>query len=152
MAGTIGSVGSRNYIRYDSGAQLLDQAQETRVHVPAPLIPLHENGIILSVVRPLMSGKEASVFIVETREGRCVAKVYKEANNRSFRQRSAYSEGRTVRNSRQARAMAKGSKYGKALLEAEWQNAEVSALYRLHDAGVRVPTPYHFAVPTLNKS
>jgi RIO kinase 1 len=74
-----------------------------------------------------------------------VAKVYKEANNRSFRQRSAYAEGRTVRNSRQARAMAKGSKYGKSLLEAEWQNAEVSALYRLHDAGVRVPAPYHFS-------
>jgi len=115
------------------------------VHIPTPLIPLYDDGIILSVVRPLMSGKEASIFIVETREGRCVAKVYKEANNRSFRQRSAYSEGRTVRNTRQQRAMAKGSRYGKALLEAEWQNAEVSALYRLHDAGVRVPTPYHYS-------
>jgi RIO kinase 1 len=115
------------------------------VHIPDPLIPLFDDGIIISVVRPLMSGKEASVFIVETREGECVAKVYKEANNRSFRQRSAYAEGRTVRNTRQARAMAKGSKYGKSLLEAEWQNAEVSALYRLHDAGVRVPTPYHFS-------
>jgi RIO kinase 1 len=115
------------------------------VQVPEPLVPLFDDGVILSVVRPLMSGKEASVFIVETREGRCVAKVYKEANNRSFRQRSDYAEGRTVRNSRQARAMAKGSKYGKSLLEAEWQNAEVSALYRLHDAGVRVPAPYHFS-------
>ena len=115
------------------------------MNVPAPLVPLYDNGVILEVIRPLMSGKEASVFIVETREGRCVAKVYKEANNRSFRQRAAYSEGRTVRNSRQARAMAKGSKYGKALLESEWQNAEVSALYRLHDAGVRVPTPHHFS-------
>lgn len=115
------------------------------MHVPAPLTPLFDDGVILSVVRPLMSGKEASVFIVETREGRCVAKVYKEANNRSFRQRAAYSEGRTVRNTRQQRAMAKGSRYGKALLEAEWQNAEVKALYRLHDAGVRVPTPYHFS-------
>jgi len=115
------------------------------LQVPAPLTPLYDDGVILSVVRPLMSGKEASVFIVETREGRCVAKVYKEANNRSFRQRSAYSEGRTVRNTRQQRAMAKGSKYGKALLEAEWQNAEVRALYRLHQAGVRVPTPFHYS-------
>ena len=64
-----------------------------------------------------------------------VAKVYKDAKNRSFRQRADYTEGRTVRNTRQARAMAKGSKYGKALLEAEWQQAEVSALYRLHAAG-----------------
>ena len=99
----------------------------------------------LSVTRPLMSGKEASVFLVETRDGACVAKVYKDAKNRSFRQRADYTEGRTVRNTRQARAMAKGSKYGKALLEAEWQQAEVSALYRLHAAGVRVPSPYHYS-------
>jgi len=92
-----------------------------------------------------MSGKEASVILVETRDGACVAKVYKEANNRSFRQRADYTEGRRVRNSRQQRAMTKGSKYGKALIEAEWQQAEVSALYRLHAAGVRVPTPFHYS-------
>jgi len=114
------------------------------MHVPSPLLPLFDDGIIQEVIRPLMSGKEASVYMVRAQDRVCVAKVYKEANNRSFRQRSAYSEGRTVRNTRQRRAMAKGSKYGKALIEAEWQNAEVSALYRLHDAGVRVPTPFHF--------
>ena len=41
--------------------------------------------------------------------------------------------------------MTKGSKYGKALLEAQWQNAEVNALYRLANAGVRVPTPLHYS-------
>ena len=115
------------------------------MNIPSPLLPLYDDGFILSVTRPLMSGKEASVFLVETRDGTCVAKVYKEAKNRSFRQRADYTEGRRVRNSRQQRAMAKGSKYGKALLEAEWQQAEVSALYRLHAAGVRVPTPYHYS-------
>ena len=114
------------------------------MHVPSHLIPLFDDGIIQEVIRPLMSGKEASVYMVRAQNQVCVAKVYKEANNRSFRQRSAYAEGRAVRNTRQRRAMAKGSKYGKALLEAEWQNAEVSSLYRLHDAGVRVPIPYHF--------
>ena len=114
------------------------------MHVPPPLIPLFDDGLIQEVIRPLMSGKEASVYMVRAQNQVCVAKVYKEANNRSFRQRSAYAEGRAVRNTRQRRAMAKGSKYGKALLEAEWQNAEVSSLYRLHEAGVRVPTPYHF--------
>lgn len=114
------------------------------MHVPSYLIPLFDDGIILEVIRPLMSGKEASVYMVRTQSQICVAKVYKEANNRSFRQRSAYAEGRSVRNTRQRRAMAKGSKYGKTLLEAEWQNAEVSSLYRLHDVGVRVPIPYHF--------
>ena len=115
------------------------------MNIPAPLLPLFDDGFILSVTRPLMSGKEASVFLVETREGQCVAKVYKEAQNRSFRQRADYTEGRTVRNTRQQRAMAKGSKYGKSLMEAEWQQAEVSALYRLHAAKVRVPTPFHYS-------
>ncbi len=115
------------------------------MNVPEPLLPLYDDGFILSVTRPLMSGKEASVYLVETREGQCVAKVYKDAKNRSFRQRADYTEGRQVRNSRQQRAMAKGSKYGKALIETEWQQAEVSALYRLHEAGVRVPTPFHYS-------
>jgi RIO kinase 1 len=115
------------------------------MNIPSSLLPLFDDGFIVSVTRPLMSGKEASVFLVETREGLCVAKVYKDAQNRSFRQRADYTEGRTVRNTRQQRAMAKGSKYGKSLLEAEWQQAEVSALYRLHAAKVRVPTPFHYS-------
>jgi RIO kinase 1 len=104
-----------------------------------------EAGTIEEVLRPLMSGKEAAVFLVRSEGELRVAKVYKDAHHRSFRQRSQYSEGRTVRNSRQRRAMAKGSRYGKALLEQAWQNAEVDALYRLHHAGVRVPTPYEFS-------
>ncbi len=92
-----------------------------------------------------MAGKEASVYVVQSEGEQRVAKVYKSAQERSFRQRSQYSEGRTVRNSRQRRAMAKGSRYGKSLLEAAWQNAEVDALFRLHGAGVRVPVPYHFS-------
>jgi RIO kinase 1 len=115
------------------------------MHIPDPLLPLFDDGIIHEVIRPLMSGKEAAVFVVRAGDQLCVAKVYKDAQNRSFRQRSAYAEGRTVRNTRQQRAMAKGSRYGKALLEAEWQNSEVNALYRLHDAGVRVPTPMHYS-------
>jgi RIO kinase 1 len=92
-----------------------------------------------------MSGKEASVYVVvASGEIRCV-KVYKEANNRSFQQRSQYQEGRKVKNSRRARAMKKRSDYGRRELEAEWQNAEVDALYQLSGAGVRVPTPYYFS-------
>jgi RIO kinase 1 len=115
------------------------------MNIPDALGPLFDDGLLDEVIRPLMSGKEASVYLVRSRGELCVAKVYKEAQNRSFRQRSAYAEGRQVRNSRQRRAMEKGSKYGKALLEAEWQNSEVQALYRLHQAGVRVPVPYHHA-------
>jgi RIO kinase 1 len=70
--------------------------------------------------------------------------VYKEANKRSFRQAVDYTENRKTKNSRQARAMAKGSKFGRQMQEEAWQSAEVDALYRLAAAGVRVPTPYNF--------
>jgi RIO kinase 1 len=109
---------------------------------PPRLIPLLEDGVIDEVIRPLMSGKEASVFVVRCgNEIRC-AKVYKDANKRSFKQAVTYQEGRKVRNSRRARAMEKGSKYGKKQQEELWQNAEVDALYQLANAGVRVPQPY----------
>ena len=113
--------------------------------IPDRLLPLLEQGLIHEVIRPLMSGKEAAVYVVAAQDGICVAKVYKDAEHRSFRQRSAYIEGRQVRNSRQRRAMEKGSKYGKEQTEAAWQNAEVDALYKLHAAGLRVPRPIMFS-------
>ncbi len=111
---------------------------------PKRLQILIDEGLIDSVQRQLMSGKEAQVFVVQSGgETRC-AKVYKEATNRSFRQAVDYTENRKVKNSRQARAMAKGTKFGRESQEAAWQSAEVDALYRLAGAGVRVPQPYNF--------
>ncbi|PZW67182.1 RIO kinase 1 [Pseudomonas sp. URMO17WK12:I1] len=111
---------------------------------PKRIEPLVEDGLVDEVIRPLMSGKEAAVYVVRCgSELRC-AKVYKEANKRGFRQAAEYQEGRKVRNSRDARAMAKGSKYGRKNQEDNWQNAEVAALFRLANAGVRVPKPYDF--------
>jgi len=112
--------------------------------IPKRLGPLLEDGLIDGVVRQLMSGKEAMVFVVHCGDEIRCAKVYKEANKRSFRQAVDYTENRKTKNSRQARAMAKGSKYGREMQEAAWQSAEVDALYRLAAAGVRVPTPYNF--------
>jgi RIO kinase 1 len=111
---------------------------------PPRLQSLIEEGLIDSVVRQLMSGKEAMVFVVRNGEHTLCAKIYKETNNRSFRQAVDYTENRKVKNSRSARAMAKGSKFGRQEQEAAWQSAEVDALYRLAAAGVRVPQPYNF--------
>lgn len=112
--------------------------------IPHRLQPLLEDGLIDTVSRQLMSGKEAMVFVVQCgNEVRC-AKVYKEANQRSFRQSVDYTENRKVKNSRQARAMAKGTRYGREAQEEAWRSAEVDALYRLARAGVRVPVPYNF--------
>jgi RIO kinase 1 len=111
---------------------------------PKRLKSLIEEGLIDAVVRQLTSGKEAMVYVVRCGdEARC-AKVYKEATQRSFRQAVDYSENRKVRNSRQARAMAKGTRFGRQAQEAAWQSAEVDALYRLAAAGVRVPRPHNF--------
>ncbi|MGJ0516089.1 MAG: PA4780 family RIO1-like protein kinase [Methylomicrobium sp.] len=111
---------------------------------PKTLEPLVEAGLIDEVMRPLKSGKEAAVYVVSAEgEIRC-AKVYKEAGKRGFHKQAEYREGRKTRNSRQARAMQKNTRYGRDQQEALWQNAEVDALYRLADAGVRVPKPHNF--------
>ena len=112
--------------------------------VPARLQNLVAEGLIDGVSRQLKSGKEADVYVVRCGGEACVAKVYKEAQQRSFRQAVDYTENRKVRNSRQARAMAKGTKFGREQQEAAWQSAEVDALYRLAAAGVRVPRPLNF--------
>jgi RIO kinase 1 len=111
---------------------------------PARLQTLQDEGLIDSVQRQLMSGKEATVYVVRCGDEIRCAKVYKEANNRSFRQAVDYTENRKVKNSRQARAIAKGTRFGRESQEAAWQSAEVDALYRLAAAGVRVPQPFNF--------
>ncbi len=109
---------------------------------PKRLAGLVEEGLVNEVIAQLMSGKEATVYVVRCGEKICCAKAYKEVNQRSFRKSSSYQEGRKVKNSRQARAMEKGSRYGRKMQEEVWQNAEVDALYKLAAAGVRVPQPH----------
>ena len=111
---------------------------------PAGLQPLIDDGIVDEVILALKSGKEASVYVVRCgTEIRC-AKVYKDMGQRSFQQRAQYQEGRKVRGSRQARAMSRSTRYGRKEQESVWKNAEVSALYQLTAAGVRVPKPYGY--------
>jgi RIO kinase 1 len=110
--------------------------------VPKRLVPLIEEGLIDEVISQLMSGKEATVYIVRSGDQIRCAKVYKDVKQRSFRQATTYLEGRKVQNSRQQRAMEKGSRYGREVQEKLWQTAEVDALFRLANVGVRVPRPY----------
>ena len=112
--------------------------------IPKSLVSLVQDGLIDEVIRPLKSGKEAAVYVVLSEgEIRC-AKVYKDIKQRGFHKQAQYQEGRKVRNSRQERALNKGSKFGREQQEELWQNAEVDALYRLAAVGVRVPQPYNF--------
>jgi RIO kinase 1 len=114
------------------------------MRIPEALQVLLDDGIIDEVRRQLKSGKEASVYVVRCGlEVRC-AKVYKDMGTRSFQARAQYQEGRKVRGSRQARAMAKSTSYGRKEQESAWKNTEVDALYQLVAAGVRVPQPFGF--------
>ncbi len=110
--------------------------------VPKRIQPLVDDGLIDEVISQLMSGKEATVYMVRCGDDVRCAKVYKEAIKRSFKKAAQYQEGRKSRNSRRARAMEKGSKYGRDQQESAWQNAEVDALYKLAEVGVRVPQPF----------
>lgn len=109
---------------------------------PKSIQPLIDDGLVDEVLRSLMSGKEAQVFLVRCgQEIRC-AKVYKDVADRSFKKAVQYQEGRKIRNSRRQRAMENRSKFGRDQQESVWQKAEVDALYRLAEAGVRVPKAY----------
>lgn len=113
--------------------------------IPKELQALIDDGVIDAVVRSLKSGKEAAVYVVRAgSELRC-AKVYKNMSQRSFQQRAQYQEGRQVRGSRQTRAIGKRTKFGRKEEESAWKNTEVDALYKLMDAGVRVPKPYGYS-------
>ncbi len=111
---------------------------------PQGLLALIDDGIIDEVIRPLKSGKEASVYVVRSGQDVRCAKVYKDMRQRSFQARAQYQEGRKVRGSRESRAVAKSTRYGRKEQETAWKNTEVDALYRLDAAGVRVPKPYGF--------
>ena len=111
---------------------------------PSALQPLVDDGIIDEVIRSLKSGKEATVYVVRSGSEQRCAKVYRDMAQRSFQQRSQYQEGRKVRGSRQTRAIGKKTRYGRKEEESAWKNAEVSALYQLTSAGVRVPRPFGY--------
>ena len=112
------------------------------VALPDGLDKLLDDGIIDDVKGRLLSGKEASVFIVERRGDLIAAKVYKAREQRTFKATASYTEGRNqTRNSRDKRAMSKRTSYGRELLEESWRDMEYRALSEAFHAGVRVPEP-----------
>ncbi len=112
--------------------------------IPKGLQPLIDDGVIDEVLRSLKSGKEATVYLVRSGTQIRCAKVYRDMAQRSFQKRAQYQEGRKVRGSREARAMNKSTRFGRKEQEDAWKNAEVDALYKLVEAGVRVPRPFGY--------
>ncbi|MDT0157941.1 RIO1 family regulatory kinase/ATPase [Microbacterium sp. ARD32] len=103
----------------------------------------------------LKTGKEADVFLIEravpgasTGSGTQVAqrtllaaKRYRDSDHRSFQRSSTYTEGRSTRNTRDTRALARKSAHGREVAAAQWSFAEFAALSRMHELGAPVPYP-----------
>jgi RIO kinase 1 len=94
------------------------------------------------------SGKEADVFLLERAmpddpATSCIlaAKRYRGAEVSDFHRAERYQEGRRMRNTRDSRAIARGSSYGRTVAAGRWARAEFDALCRLAEAGVAVPFP-----------
>jgi len=110
--------------------------------IPPALHDMLEEGYIDEVVERLLSGKEASLFVVRKGDDYIAAKVYKPRQQRSFKNIASYVDGRNqTRNTRDKRAQAKKTTYGRELMETSWRQMEYDALCTAHTAGVRVPEP-----------
>ncbi len=94
----------------------------------------------------IKTGKEADVSLLERRltdgEGCLLAvKTFRTADHRMFHRDAGYLEGRRVKRSRETRAMANRTGFGREMLTGQWATAEFRALARLWTAGARVPYP-----------
>ena len=94
----------------------------------------------------LKTGKEADVFLLQravpgTTGVVLAAKRYRGEEHRDFHRSAAYAEGRRVRNTRDNRAVARGTRHGRAVAAGQWAWAEWEALKRFWSAGVPVPYP-----------
>lgn len=98
----------------------------------------------------LKTGKEADAHLLERavpgsealgEHAVMVAKRYRGEEHRTFHRSTAYTEGRRTQNSRDARALAKGTAYGRSVAAGQWARAEWDALVRCHGLGLPVPYP-----------
>ncbi|ANS77959.1 serine/threonine protein kinase [Serinicoccus hydrothermalis] len=116
---------------------------------PVPSWVVQDSGAIDTELGVLKTGKEADVFLVERSastpgtDASCLlaAKRYRDADHRSFHRSAVYAEGRGVRRSRDQRALARGTAYGRAVAAGRWAQAEWEAMCHAWEAGVHVPYP-----------
>ena len=131
------AVDAENYSTYDVAAHGPSPAPDWLVTALAAIdTPLGQ----------LKSGKEADVALLDrsvpSGEGCLLAvKTYRDSSHRMFHRDSGYQEGRRTRRSRESRAMAARTSFGRDLLSAKWAGAEFDVLGRLWKAGARVPYP-----------
>ncbi len=102
---------------------------------------LFEARRIDELLSELKSGKEATVYLVEGPEGLMAAKIYADLEVRSFKNDSAYREGRFIGDDRAARAIRSRTRFGLSAQQQMWVRHEYRQLWELHEAGIPVPKP-----------
>lgn len=115
---------------------------------PRPDWVVTSQGAIDTDLGILKSGKEADVFLVERADplepDRAVvmaAKRYRDPEHRTFHRSTAYTEGRSMRRSRDVRAVKAKSTWGRVLASGQWVTSEWDALKRCWEMGLAVPYP-----------
>lgn len=112
---------------------------------PYPEFVIEDAAAIDTELGVLKTGKEADVFLIEraTAEHSALlaAKRYRPVEQRMFSRSTVYTEGRSVRRSRDARALKNASSYGKIVEASRWADSEWQYLKLCFGAGVPVPYP-----------
>jgi RIO kinase 1 len=139
---------SGQYDQYDEYHEPSHSSWDTATHGPEPLPDwvVTELAAIDTELGVLKTGKEADVHLLHRgvpggREVLLAAKRYRTAEHRMFHRDAAYTEGRRVRRSRENRAMARRTEFGRELLAGQWAAAEFAALGELWRQNVPVPYP-----------
>jgi RIO kinase 1 len=124
---------------------------------PRPAWVITDLGAVDEDLGVLKSGKEADVHVVRRWVPRqslqdtddhavyMVAKRFRDSDHRMFHRDAGYLEGRRVRRSRETRAMARRTDFGKALISGQWAQTEFNALGDLWGVGLPVPYPVQIA-------
>ena len=120
---------------------------------PRPAWVITDLGAVDEDLGILKSGKEADVHVVrrwvpctnlqDTGDNAVymAAKRFRDSNHRMFHRDAGYLEGRRVRRSREMRAMARRTAFGKEMISSQWAFAEFNALGELWGVGLPVPYP-----------
>jgi RIO kinase 1 len=115
---------------------------------PRPDWLVTSQGAIDTELGILKTGKEADVFLVERADPRdpengvvMAAKRYRAPEHRSFHRSASYTEGRSMKRSRDNRALKRKSTFGREVAAGEWAVSEWGALVRLWQLGLPVPYP-----------
>ena len=118
---------------------------------PRPAWVVTDLGAVDADLGVLKTGKEADVHVVRrwvpgdpSRDVFLAAKRFRNSKHRMFHRDAGYLEGRRVRRSRENRAMAKRTDFGKEMISGRWAFAEFETLGALWTKGLPVPYPVQF--------